>query len=182
MKGLILPLVIGVALTMAGCTSGVVVTPSVDVPTPEVTETPTPEWTEEQQASIDAVQAYITMWATIGQNVTTAQWNDILTVAIDPQSNHDMMLWAHWVDEGWHLTNGPRFTPASVTLGVNDEVGQHFHVRGCYVIEGSHIVDATGQFIGEETRRERAATSYVVLHTHEGPYLVTDSTSEGPSC
>ncbi|MDR2974619.1 MAG: hypothetical protein LBV00_07875, partial [Propionibacteriaceae bacterium] len=78
-------LLILLACALTGCTqpSTNPTTSATTTPTKPSTPTPspTPTWNPDEQAAVDIVQQYLAIWANIGQNLTTADWNDIWTVA-----------------------------------------------------------------------------------------------------
>jgi len=171
---------------LAGCTpggdpvpSGTVVDPVVESTTP--TPSPTPTWSDTQQGAIDAVQRYLEVWTGISQNLYTADWNDIRLVAGDPVANNDMARWSRWVSNGWHLVGGPIFTPDRVVSGMQDYLGNRYHVYGCYVKNDVYIVDDAGTPAGP-TESERWQARYVVIHWKDGEFSVLEDHTEEGTC
>ena len=173
--------VVVVSCLMAGCSpasSGddpVSSTPVVVESTPS--PSPTPTWSGEQQAAIDAVQKYLQVWAEITQNLGTSDWDQIYEVAYGPITNTDMDAWKQWNDQGLFLVGHPSFTTSWVTSGAQDTVGKIYHVGGCYIIEGSYLSDASGTRVPVEAQRQ--PSTFDVLEGANGQNLVTDSRNEG---
>jgi len=164
-------------LVLAGCTPGDGITPSVDVPTVEVTVTPTPQWSADEQAAVDAVQAYLEMWAYIAQNIGEDP-NQIFEVAMNPIADQDFSILLHWKQGNRHLVGGPEFTPTIVHLGTQDDLGRNFYVYGCYTSENSYLAEADGTPVpgsGHGTNR------YTVLD-HEGTWVVRDGIGMDDTC
>jgi hypothetical protein len=131
---------------------------------------------------IDAVEAYLTEWAYIGQNLTTVDWNTIYEVAKEPQATGVLQVWQRWNHQGWHLVGAPVFTPASVAATMTDSLGSYYSVRGCFSVENSHPADAGGVPVIDDEQRKRGVLTYEVVLTWDGLYRVTDSHSEEESC
>ncbi|MDR0284672.1 MAG: hypothetical protein LBI33_07255 [Propionibacteriaceae bacterium] len=172
---------------LAGCAPGGEVTPSPSVgegTTGVVTRTPspspTPQWDEEEQGAVDAVQRYLEVWSRIGQDLAEVDWNEIHDVADDPAVNNAIDTWNRWASKGWHLVGGPVFEPVSVSLGVHDVDGQVLHVRGCYVIEDAYVVDTAGDHL-ENSGAPRSVSRFDVLH-NEPRYAVLEQFIEEGTC
>ena len=176
--------VVALGCALAGCTPGTDVSPAPTWSPPASTPTspPTPQWSPEEQAAIDAVQRYLEVWAAIGQDLVGADWNKIWDVATDPAAGNAMDLWTNWSYKGWHLVGAPAFTPSYLTPGARDVQGEWWHVYGCYVIEGSYVADASGTSVGDEGRRERGMSSFDVLHATDGAYVVATTRMEAETC
>ena len=177
-----LTLALTLLAALAGCTPG-----GQETPTPEATvytpvPSPTPSWSAEEQGAIDAAQKYLAKWAYIGQNLGSVDINQIWEVSTDPESNHDLLMWANWMTQGWHLVGAPEFTPQTVVPGFVDFQGQRYDVYGCYVITDSYISDVNGNSVSDEGRQERGVGRYRVLHTVEDQYFVTESSTEDETC
>jgi len=167
---------------LAGCTPNGQVTPTPEPTVYTPTPTPSPEWSAEEQEAIDAVQNYLEMWASIGQNLGYVDINQIREVSTDPESNHDVLMWANWMTQGWHLVGAPEFTPQSVIPGFTDFQGQRYDVYGCFVITNSYISDNDGNSVGDEGRQERGISRYRVLHTVSDENYVAESSTEDGTC
>jgi len=171
-----------IVAALAGCTPD-----GQETPTPEPVvytpmPTPSPEWTPVEQGAIDTVQKYLQLWAYLGQNVGSVDLNQIREVAYDPEGNDDLLMWANWVDQGWHLVGSPEFTPQTVVAGAIDYQGQRYDVYGCFIISNSYISDSAGNSVGDEGRQERGISRYRVLHTVNNEYYVTESSMEDGTC
>jgi hypothetical protein len=187
MKGLrrvVVVVVLGVGL--AGCAPGGEVTPSptvgestavVVMPTPS----PTPRWDEEEQGAADAVQRYLEVWTSIAQSLATADLNQIRDVAGDPLANDNLTTLANWQASGWHLVGGPSFRADSVEHGVRDYQGLTLRVDGCYLINGSYLVDVAGDPAAAIPTEPFVAT-YSVLHLVSGRYMVIDAVRGDETC
>jgi len=166
---------------VAGCTPDAQETPTPEPVVSAPTPAPTPEWTEEEQAAIDAVQHYLAVWTYISQNLQTADWNAIRDVASDPAANDAGTLWVQWNDNGWHLVGEPIFTPDDVSLGGLDYVGQRYHVHGCYSIEESYLADSNGDEVGQKGE-PRSVALYQVMKNPDGRYYVFEDDGEDTPC
>ncbi len=85
------------SVLLTGCTPDppvATVSPIVEtVPEP----TPTPQWTSEEQAAIDAVYAYLETWTYMVQNLDSLSTSDdICTVAGDTSAEHTIVLMGEW--------------------------------------------------------------------------------------
>jgi len=167
---------------VAGCTPDGVETPSTVPVVTTPTVTPSPQWSADEQGAIDAVQRYLEVWTYIGQNLGSVDINQIRGVSDDPESNNDLLMWANWINQGWHLVGSPVFTPQSVIPGSTDFQGQRFDIYGCFVITDSYISDPEGNSVGDEGRQERGVSRYRVLHTTSDEYYVTESSTENKTC
>ena len=184
MRSLLRPLAVVLAVGMlVGCTPSPQVSPSTEVTVPSVsiTPTPTPQWTEDEQGAVDAVQRYLQVWTDIGQNLDDADWTTILEVAGDPAANDAQLLWAQWAGNGWHLVGGPSFIPDQVTQGALDSQGQRYHVHGCYIITGGYLADEAGDPVGNRGV-DRGPSEYLVLNLNGSKYLVLEDTAEDGTC
>ncbi|MDR2931434.1 MAG: hypothetical protein LBV06_11110 [Propionibacteriaceae bacterium] len=84
----------------------------------------------------------------------------------------------------------PLFTPEpSPSPSWNDDeqaainaVQNYLDVRGCYIIENSHIVDQAGEPIKDDTRVERNFGSFIVLRTLQNDLLVMSSVIREGTC
>jgi len=166
---------------LLGCTPASLESPSPEASTLVVTPTPSPVWTEDEQAAIDAVQAYLSVWTEVTQALPDADLSRIREVASDPAANHALSQWAQWGQQGWHLVGAPAFTPDFVTLGMLDSQGQRYHVYGCYVITGAYLSDAQGNQVGDRGV-DRGPSMYLVLRTSSDRYLVLEDNSEEGTC
>ncbi|MDR0285888.1 MAG: hypothetical protein LBI33_13515 [Propionibacteriaceae bacterium] len=180
---MVVVVVLGVGLV--GCTPGGEATPSpstgesttvVATPSPS----PTPQWTDEEQGAVDAVQRYLEVWTRIGQDPINADWGEFNAVAIDPAVSDALTIWNTWASQGWHLVNGPVFEPESVSAGVHDIDGQVFHVRGCFLLADGYVVDSSGNRL-ENNGDPRAVGQFDVLHT-ETRYVVVEELPKEGTC
>jgi len=166
---------------LAGCTPSPQVSPSTEVTVPSVSVTPTPQWTEDEQGAIDAVQRYLRVWTEVSENLQTADWGVIRDVAGDPAANNTLLQWGDWAEKGWHIVGGPTFTPDFVTTGALDSQGQRYHVHGCYAIENSYLVDQSGDPVNSNGN-QRGPSMYLVLHGTSGTYHVLEDNAEEGTC
>jgi hypothetical protein len=174
---------------LAGCSPGLTGTPGYLTPTPAdsttvappPTMTPTPQWTQEQQAAIDAVQRYLDVSTQILQNLSTADWNQMYTVADRELVSELFPTWSRWVQEGRHLVGTPSFIPERVGEGMMDGLGDRYNVHGCYVITGSTLVDVNGQPVGTQGA-ERTNALFIVLHAKDNSYFVLNENTEDTTC
>jgi hypothetical protein len=165
-------LVGAVLMGAAGCSPGAEQT--------EPSPTPTPQWTEEEQELIDAVDEYLRVSSEIGQNpVDTGEWDRIYDVAGEPAAGASIDRWLRWLDNGWHEVGTPSFEPGYIVPGMSDHQGKRFNVLGCY--NATYIVDAHGDRPFPDTL-EQVANSFRVLRLEEGGYLVLDNTTKGEPC
>jgi len=171
-------------LVLGGCTPGGDPVPS-GTPSEPLAETvvpsPTPTWTGEQQAVIDAVHRFYDEWSRITQNLDTADWNDLHQVADDTAISNTFAVWADWLSRGWHLSGSPEITPTSVMESMSDHRGKQYVVRGCFSMERSTLVDSSGQPVGERGM-ERSVGVYRVLHRTNGAYVVIEAGERAESC
>jgi hypothetical protein len=168
---------------LVGCTP--VETQPTDTPTPTVTITDTgPVFTTEEQAVIEAVQAYLEKWTYISQNVLdlSVDINEIRDLATDPLAEHDLTTWGDWRHTRVYLIGGPTFAPELVQSTKLDGRGDYFDVYGCFRGNGSYLSDESGG-IAAEGEQDSAKTRYVVLRLTTGRHLVTDEElEEGVTC
>ena len=174
-------LLVLLASAMTACGPGEVTTTTPPPPPTTPTPTPSPQWTPEEQGSIDAVQRYLEVWTDIGHDPAHKGMGQIRDVAGDPIANENTDQWTGWIENGWHLTGGPSFTPELVTSGAGDYQGQRYHVRGCYSIEEAQLVDTQGK-PATNPSRTRTLSTYDVLHLKNGRYVVFDSTDQEKTC
>jgi len=155
-------------------------------PTPEpvvsVTPTLVSPWTAEEQAVIDAVTRYLSVWSRIGQDLEAADWNEIRDVAVDPLAQADLLLWVQWQNKGWHLVGEQTFVAQGVTLDKIDDAGSWYSVDGCASIVGSDLVDAQGQSAGGPGRQDIASMRFTVLSSSNDGAFVGDSETGQTSC
>ncbi|MCL2482126.1 MAG: hypothetical protein FWF43_01665 [Propionibacteriaceae bacterium] len=174
--------VLALGCLMTGCSPSSPATPTPVATSESVTTaTPTPQWTDEQQAAIDAVQNYLQVWASIGQDPQGSDWAAIRTVASDPSANNAVSTWMQWAQAGHHLVGAPQFIPDYVTPGSTDDQGDRYHVHGCYIITDSYLADDAGNRVGVRGA-DRKPALYLVLHMTTGDYLVLEDTSEEGTC
>ena len=155
-------------------------------PTPEpavsITPTPVSPWTPEEQAAIDAVTRYLAEWSRIGQNLETADWNDIRDVAVDPAAQNNLSTWTRWEENGWHLVGEQTFSPQNVAPDSQDDAGSWYLVDGCLSIVGSDIVDAQGQSAGGSDRKDISPVRFTVLAASTGKEYVSHSEAGQALC
>ena len=155
---------------LVGCTTvGEDLEPTGEVPS--TVESTVPAWTDEELSVIEAVENYLQVWVDISQNLSGADFSRILDVATHPVATDVQLQWADWVEGGWHLEGSPIFTIDYITISGFDDLGQRFHVHGCYSIENVYLVDAVGQK-AEDRGIERGTALYEVIRDTEGQYLV----------
>ena len=154
--------------------------PVSSTPTPVVT--PTPTWDTNQQGAIDAVQAYLAVWADVSEHLPDSDVNRISTVAGEPRVSDDLATWGLWKDNGWHLVGAPVFEVVSVVPSMVDSKGTRYYVDGCFIIEQSFVADAAGNPVPTDGRIERARGEYTVLRTTTGSFEVIDNVRKDGSC
>ena len=169
--------VLAVGLALVGCT-----TPEPEpVGTPSEIGTPTPTWDAEQVRAIDALQRYIDVASEIGQNLYTADWNQIYEVAADPLAASDVFNWSDWKTDGLHLDGAPVITVESVVPGYSDSQTRHYHVTVCYDRTNAHLINPDGtQMAGRLA--DRSLFGYTVAITKTGSDLVFDVTRKDGTC
>lgn len=174
-----------VACALAGCTSAEAPSPNPSAPSSVLASspnsTPTPTWSADDQAAINAVQRYIQMWTQVTQGLPDSDTTAIRTVAWDPLANATVTLWAQWIGRGWHLVGAPSFEPSMVTPGELDKQGQRYHVYGCYVMGDSHLSDVDGNPAGTKSG-DRSPTIYDVIVTPDGQYYVINENEGEGTC
>ena len=180
-----LTLIVAVVLfaALAGCTPDGTGTPTPEPTVYTPTPTPSPEWSAEEQNAIDAVQKYLKVWTDISQNLQTADWDQIRTVAGDPTAGNAVTLWLQWNDNQWHLVGVPAFEVDRVDEGATDYLGTRYHVHGCYITNGVHLEDTSGNPLTKQGE-DRTTINYLVLHmvNAQDTYLVLEDTVEGKVC
>jgi len=171
------------AVALAGCAPNGRDTPSPEPVVTTPTVSPSPQWTEEEQGAIDAVQKYLEVWTSISQDLVDSDWNAIRDVASDPAANDATTLWFQWVDNGWHLVGAPSFEVDLVTQGGTDYQGTRYHVHGCYITTGSHLSDSDGNPLTKQGA-DRSTANYLVLRivSPEDKYYVLEDVTEGNPC
>jgi len=107
--------------------------------------------------------------------------NAIHSVALSPDDNAAIALWAQWIDRGVHLVGAPSFYPSAVTVGALDDQGQQYHVYGCYVMGDSHLSDADGNPTGDKSADRRPAI-YDVIQIPDGHYFVINENEDSGTC
>ncbi|MCL2481956.1 MAG: hypothetical protein FWF43_00770 [Propionibacteriaceae bacterium] len=173
--------ILALGCLMAGCSPASPSTPTPSTTKSAPTATPTPQWTDEQQAAIDAVQNYLQVWSSIGQNLDTADWDTIYNVADDQAATDAFTQWFGWAQDGQHLVGGPQFVPDYVTPGETDSQGSRYHVHGCYIITDTYLIDNTGNHIANDGV-ERSQSLFLVLNTTKGEHLVVEDVGGDESC
>ncbi len=131
---------------------------------------------------MEAVQEYLAVWARIGQDLQGQDWDQLWAVAGGDEAAYTIRIWNRWLAEGWHLEGEPAFIPMDSYFRMSDGDGEYYTVRGCFVIEGSHIVDDAGNPGDEAGRQERGVNEYSVLRSPQDTYVVTNSSSEEGTC
>jgi hypothetical protein len=142
---------------------------------------PTPEWSADEQAAIDAVHAYIELSNYVAQNLDTADWNAIYDVAADPAAGRSLDLWTRLANAGLIQVGWASFTVDRAETRMTDHSGQHFYVTGCFDASAVYMTDSTGV---EMSRSERASfpTNFSVLHATDGAYVVIEDTVGEGTC
>jgi hypothetical protein len=168
---------------LVGCTP-VEIQPT-DTPTPTVTITDTGlVFTTEEQAVVDAVQAYIEKWTYISQNVLdpNVDLNEIRDVATDPIAENALRKWGDWQRTRIHLIGGPVFSPELVRLTMHDGRGDYYDVYGCYRANGGYLADESGKK-AVEGEQDSVKSRYVVLLLTTGRLLVSENVAQkGETC
>jgi hypothetical protein len=177
-------LMVAAILVTAGCSPGAEqVDPSPTLPTTVVeppSPTLSPQWTEEEQELIDAVDDFLRVSFEIGQDPTdTGEWNRIYEVAGEPTVANSMDQWTEWVYNGWHEAGTSSFEPESIAPGMGDHLGKRFYIRGCYT--ASYIVDANGDRVFPNAL-EQMEGEFRVLRLEDGDYRVLENVSKGEPC
>lgn len=158
------------------------VEPASPPPTSPSSTSPSPQWEADQQAAVDAVTVYLAQWSRIGQNLDTADWNDIRDVAVDPAAQNDLLMWYDWQDQGWHLVGEQTFSAQSVSFDHHDDAGSWYFVDGCLSIAGSDILDAQGQSAGGPDRQDTSSIRFTTLETTNGAAFVAGSDKGQTEC
>ena len=171
-----------VAALLGGCTPGDPVVVSSSSPPVSMPVEPTPQWTDEEQAAIDAVQRYIDVWTYISQNLGEADWDAIYEVAEESVAEINIQSWTIWADEGWHLVGSPSFIPTSILPGARDDQGYRQHLYGCFVIQGSYVADSQGLMVPTDDRVERGTITYTVIRTPSDRYILSGNKLENKPC
>ena len=183
MRRLVGPLtMVLVAALVGGCTSGDPAVVSSSSPSVTVSVEPTPQWTDEEQAAIDAVQRYIDVWTSISHDPNEVDWEIILDFAWESVVEGDNQVWTRWADEKWHLVGSPTFIPDWVNSGAKDDLGARQHVHGCFVIESCYIADDQGVAVPASDRIERGTITYTVIRTADDLYSVSEIKLEDKPC
>jgi hypothetical protein len=110
------------------------------------------------------------------------QFSSYSDVAIPSTVGVAQDMWARWLQNGWHLVGDPYFIPASVSLGTADNEGQRFLVIGCYIIDGTDIVDQGGQSQSSTDRIDRGVMQFIVLRMPDGAFLEAGSDYKDGTC
>ena len=153
-----------------------------DTSTPIAVESPSLilQLKPEEQAAVDAVQAYLDKWTYIGQNLPDVDYNSIREVSDGSAANNALQEWALWIQHGWHLVGTPEFELTYVSSGATDDLGTRYHVHGCYSSENAYLVDSTGAPL--EKGSVRGTALYLVLTTPDNGSGVLEETDEGQPC
>ena len=178
-------LIIAMALVaaLAGCTPGGQETPTPEPVVYTPVPSPAPSWSAEEQNAIDAVQKYLAVWTSIGQDLVGSDWDDIHGVAGDPAANDSIETWTLWGENGWHLVGSPVFEVDRVAEGATDYQGTRYHVHGCYISVAAHLVDQDGITVVKQGA-DRSTANYLVLHmvSPADTYYVLEDVLEGNQC
>jgi hypothetical protein len=183
----IVGLVAVVCLALAGCSPGGETTPSetplptLATPTTAPPVTPTPQWTEEEQSAIDAVQAYLDVWTDIAQHLPDTDIGRINTVASGDLATEDVDDLMGLQVQGQRLEGSAVFTPDRVQKGPGDGEGQRYYVHGCFDATDARWVYVDGTPVYDEPSTA-GPTQFTVLHTTFGVYGVVDDQPEEGSC
>jgi len=147
-----------------------------------VESTVPPVWTDEELAVIKAVQDYLQVWTEVSHDLENSDWSRIHDVAENPIAIHIMAHWSNMWENGWHLEGRPVFTTDRVTIGGYDDLGQRYHVYGCYSIEDGYLINELGE-LPDDRGIERGTAIYEVLRDPDDNYRVLDdSESEDAPC
>jgi hypothetical protein len=175
-------------LMLAGCSPGGETTPTTTPPptlaaptTTGPSPTPTPQWTDEQQAAIDAVQAYLEVWTDVAQNLPDSNTDRIHEVATGDLGTEVVMDLAAFRAEGVHFEGAPVFIPDRVQAGFQDGEGQRYHVHGCYDATATRWVYADGTAVTQEPSTKGRAR-FTVLHAASGSVGVLEENTEEGTC
>jgi len=183
MQRLIAAVVVAVAgCSLAGCVGGGPTPSPLTEVTPSPLVSPSPTWNDKQQGALDAVQRYLDVWTDISQHLGDADWNRLYEVAKDPAVNDVFRLWAQWKSRGWHVEGTPAFVPDWINPSMMDNLGNRYHVHGCYDITQTFLVDDNGNKVGERGD-ERHLAIYTVLHqASDGTFVVLEDAREEGTC
>ena len=178
-----LTLALTLLTALAGCTPGGQETPAPETTVYTPVPSPTPSWSAEEQGAIDAIQKYLTVWTSIGQDLVGSDWDDIHDVAADPAANDSIDTWSLWAEKGWHLVGSPVFEVDRVAEGATDYQGTIYHVHGCYISVDAHLVDQDGATVVKQGA-DRSTANYLVLHMTNPAdnYYVLEDVLEGNQC
>jgi len=143
--------------------------------------TPSPTWSKDDQAAINAVQTFLQVWSQVSQGLPDSDVNAIHSVAISPDVDAQNALWVQWIGNGVHLVGAPSFYPSLVTVGELDDQAQRYYVYGCYVMGDSHLSDAGGNPTGVKSADRRPVT-YDVILIPDGHYFVFNEKEDSGTC
>jgi hypothetical protein len=183
----IITLAAAAVLMLAGCSPGGETTPTTTppptlaAPTTDPAATPTPQWTDEQQAAIDAVQAYLEMWTDLAQHLPDTDLGQINLVAGGDVATEAVSNLQELRARGQRLEGAAVFTPDRVSRGPGDGEGQRYYVHGCLDATGARWVYADGTPAYDKPSTSSPA-KYTVLHTKFGVYGVVNDTTEEGQC
>jgi hypothetical protein len=178
MKQLLTALVLTVLLT--GCTQSST-PPDKELITPS-NPSAGPTWTTEQQAAIDAVDAYLTTWITISQDLSGQDWNRIYNVASIDMASLDMDEWTIWAREEYTLVGTPTFTALSVTSSHNDGSSKVHTVVGCFDGLGVYLATYEGDPVDPTAPGYRGVAVMTVARAETGRNVVTSYEDRDETC
>jgi len=116
-------LLVLLASAMTACGPGEVTTTTPPPPPTTQPPTPSPQWTPEEQGSIDAVQRYLEVWADIGHDPLTNKLGDV-------NSRYTVTASVTW-NVTWSTTDGQYGT---FTMDMTSTDNPTIHVGELYVV------------------------------------------------
>jgi hypothetical protein len=178
MKKLLLMVVVGVML--AGCTLGA---PGEDVrPTPVGSSEEPSQWSKEEQAAIDAVDRYLTVWLEISQDLAGQDWNRIYKVASIEIATEDIEQWMIWAEEGYQLFGAPTFTVLEVMPVEATNNDENLLVRMCLNGTESYLGTLDGEPIDPSERGSRLIGDFRVSRQEDRLLRVSGIEDNGETC
>ncbi|MCL1907276.1 MAG: hypothetical protein FWG08_05105, partial [Propionibacteriaceae bacterium] len=169
-----------VGVMLAGCTLG---GPGEEIPPPPVESSEEPsQWTKEEQAAIDAVDRYLTVWLEISQDLAGQDWNRIYKVASIEIATEDIEQWMYWAEQGYTIVGTPTFTVVEVAPGDEVDDGLQWVVQGCYDGVGTYFANLEGEPLDPDDPGSRGLLDFTVERNRLGQYSVIAGEDTGESC